>query len=86
MTKAELDALRQTNIEIANRIYDYEIESPHELESSQEPQRFIVVYRSVASLGLRSDATYTRQEAEHIARNLRIEDRESRIFEVDDLP
>ena len=26
MTKAELDALRQTNIEIANRIYDYEIE------------------------------------------------------------
>jgi hypothetical protein len=64
----------------------YEIENPHELEKSQEPQRFIVVYRSVASLELRSESTYTRQEAEHIARNLRVEDRASRIFEVDDLP
>ena len=64
----------------------YEIENAHALEKSQEPQRFIVVYRSVASLELRSESTYTRQEAEHIARNLRVEDRESRIFEVDDLP
>ena len=70
-------------------------ESDHELEKSseitaaiseaiaQQPQQFIVAWRGLCSLELRFEATYTRPEAEHIARNLLIDNRPSRIYEVD---
>jgi|TARA_R110000824_G_scaffold232257_2_gene420233 hypothetical protein len=51
-------------------------------EAAQEPQQFLVVWRSFASLELHFEATYTRPEAEHIARNLLINHRPSRIYKV----
>ena len=70
-------------------------ESDHELEKSdeitaaiseaitQEPQRFLVTWRGLYSLELHFAATYTRPEAELLARNLLIDNRPSRIYEVD---
>jgi DNA/RNA-binding domain of Phe-tRNA-synthetase-like protein len=70
-------------------------ESDHEQEKSSEvaaaiseaiaqhPQKFIVVWRGLYSLELHLAATYTRPEAELLAQNLLIDNRPSRIYEVD---
>jgi hypothetical protein len=71
------------------------MQDAHELEKSneitaaiseaitQEPQQFLVTWRGLYSLELHFAATYTRPEAELLARNLLIDNRPSRIYEVD---
>jgi len=48
-----------------------------------QPQRFLVTWRGLHTSELHFAATYTRSEAELLARNLLINNRPSRIYEVD---
>ena len=71
------------------------MQDAHELEKSneitaaiseaitQEPQQFLVTWPCLYILELHFAATYTRPEAELLARNLLIDNRPSRIYEVD---
>ena len=50
---------------------------------TEQPQRFLVTWRGLHTSELHFAATYTRPEAELLAQNLLIDNRPSRIYEVD---
>jgi len=60
-----------------------ELQISEAITEQPQPQRFLVTWRGLHTSELHFAATYTRPEAELLARNLLINNRPSRIYEVD---